>query len=74
MESSLEYEVGAVRRKTVKVLRDLLAKHDCDPRYNEPVSVGGTMLVCVCVCVCVCVMLSMYKLQTHVRYRVHLHG
>lgn len=34
----MEYEPGPVRAKTLKVLRNLLAKHDCDTRYVEVVS------------------------------------
>ena len=38
LESALQYEAGVVRKKTVRVLRDLLAKHDSDSRYRDNVS------------------------------------
>ncbi len=38
VESSLQYEAGPVRKNSFKILRNLLAKHDCDPRYTDPVS------------------------------------
>ncbi len=37
VESALEYEAGPIRSKTLKILRNLLAKHDCDTRYVEVV-------------------------------------
>ena len=43
MESALEYEAGPIRAKTLKMLRDILAKHDCDVRYSEAVSVLRNM-------------------------------
>ena len=44
VECSLEFDAGSVRRKTLEILRNLIAKHDCDSRYADP--------VCVCVCAC----------------------
>ena len=38
VECSLDYDAGSVRRKTFEILRNLIAKHDCDSRYAEPVS------------------------------------
>ena len=37
MEAALQYEVGSIRRRTIRILRDLLAKHDNDSRYREKV-------------------------------------
>ena len=37
VESALQYEAGIVRRKTIRILRDLLAKHDSDSRYRDTV-------------------------------------
>ncbi|CAI7991444.1 Dedicator of cytokinesis protein 11, partial [Geodia barretti] len=36
VESALQYEAGPVRKRTIRILRDLLAKHDCDSRYKDP--------------------------------------
>ncbi len=41
MESSLQYEAGPVRRDSFKILRNLMAKHDCDSRYTDTVSEPG---------------------------------
>jgi len=38
VESALEFEAGPIRAKTLKMLRDMMAKHDCDQRYSEAVS------------------------------------
>ncbi len=38
VESSLDYDAGPVRRNTIRILRNVLAKHDCDPRYADAVS------------------------------------
>ena len=38
VESALQYEAGIVRKRTIRVLRDLLAKHDSDSRYKDTVS------------------------------------
>ena len=35
VESALQYEAGGARKRTIRILRDLLAKHDCDSRYNK---------------------------------------
>ena len=35
IESALQYEAGAVRKRTIRILRGLLAKHDCDSRYKD---------------------------------------
>lgn len=37
VESCLQYEAGIIRRKTIRILRDLLAKHDSDTRYKDTV-------------------------------------
>ena len=47
VECSLDFDAGSVRRKTLEILRNLIAKHDCDSRYADPVSSAH----CVCVCV-----------------------
>ena len=39
VECSLEYDAGSVRRKTLEILRNLIAKHDCDSRYADPVRI-----------------------------------
>ncbi|KAL5475482.1 hypothetical protein EMCRGX_G025301 [Ephydatia muelleri] len=36
LESALQYETYPIRRKTIKILRNLLAKHDSDKRYSDP--------------------------------------
>ena len=43
VESALQYEAGPVRKRTIRILRDLLAKHDCDSRYKDPVSFNRTV-------------------------------
>ena len=39
VECSLDYDAGSVRRKTLEILRNLIAKHDCDSRYADPVRI-----------------------------------
>ena len=69
VESALQYEAGIVRKRTIRILRDLLAKHDSDSRYKDTVSGASVGVGCLVWTPATC----MYMYIIYIRIYIYAH-
>ena len=65
VESALQYEAGIVRKRTIRILRDLLAKHDSDSRYKDTVSGASVGVGCLVWTPATCMYIHVYNIYTY---------